>query len=245
VVTSTSTAGIMGRVTRTGWHVIVPVKRTVQGKSRLADFAGTLRSDLAFAIAIDTISAAIAATRVARLVVVTDDERVRAEAGRLGAYVLADVSGGLNAALRHGADAVATLDPDAPLAALQGDLPALRPADLTGALDLADSHDRAFVSDAEATGTTLLTAASRARFDPAFGIGSSLAHRQRGFVELDARDAVTADGEGGPGGWSSLRRDVDTDASLREAATIGLGVRTLLVFERLMDSPRKPCRPAG
>lgn len=208
--------------------MIVPVKRTVQGKSRLASFAGTLRSDLAYAIALDTISAAIAADGVARLVVVTDDERVREEAARLGANVLADVGGGLNAALRQGADTVAALDPDASLAALQGDLPALRPMDLTEALAVASRHDRSFVSDAEATGTTLLTAASRSLFEPAFGIGSSRAHRQRGFVELD--------GGGVPDGWSSLRRDVDTAASLWEAAAIGLGARTRLVFDRLTDA---------
>jgi len=220
----------MGPVTQTGWQVIVPVKRTVQGKSRLASFAGALRSDLAYAIALDTISAAIAAPGVARLVVVTDDERVHDEAARLGAHVLADAGAGLNAALRHGADAAAALEPNAPLAALQGDLPALRAADLSEALDLARRHDRAFVADAEATGTTLLTASSRSVFDPAFGNGSSRAHRQRGFVELDPCDAARA---GGGDGWRSLRRDVDTDASLREAAVIGLGERTRLVFDRL------------
>jgi len=209
--------------------VIVPVKRTVEGKSRLAGFAGALRSDLAYAIALDTIAAAIATTGVARVLVVTDDEDVRADAERLGARVLADVGGGLNAVLRHGADAVADLDPAAPLAALQGDLPALRPTDLAAALDLARRHDRAFVSDAETTGTTLLTAATRSLFDPAFGIGSSGAHRQRGFVELDATDDATTTGRR----WPSLRRDVDTDTSLREAAAIGLGVRTRAVFERL------------
>lgn len=219
----------MSPVTQTGWQVIIPVKRTEQGKSRLANFAGRLRADLAYAIALDTISAAIAATGVSRLLVVSDDERVRGEAVRLGAQVVADVGGGLNAALRSGADAAVTLDPDAPIAALQGDLPALRPADLAAALELAGRHDRAFVSDAEGTGTALLTARSRPLFTPAFGSGSSRAHRQRGFVELDvASDVTSADR-----GWRSLRRDVDTDTSLREAATVGLGVRTQAVFERL------------
>jgi 2-phospho-L-lactate/phosphoenolpyruvate guanylyltransferase len=222
----------MVRVTQSGWRVIVPVKRTVQGKSRLASFAGALRAELAYAIALDTISAAISATGVARLFVVTDDERVHEEASRLGAQVVDDVGGGLNAALRHGADAADALGPDSPLAALQGDLPALRPADLTAALSVAGTHDRAFVSDAESTGTTLLTAASRSLFDPAFGTGSSRAHRQRGFVELHPRPAATGDGTD----WPSLRRDVDTDASLREAAVIGLGARTRVVFERLTVS---------
>lgn len=223
----------MGTVTRTEWQVIVPVKRTVQGKSRLAGFAGALRSDLAYAIALDTIAAAARAIGVARLVVVTGDERVGEEASQLGAQVLPDVDGGLNAALRYGADAIAALDPDAPVAALQGDLPALRAVDLSEALDLASRHARAFVSDVEATGTTLLTAASRSLFEPAFGVGSSRAHRQLGFVELDAPDAATA---GTATGWRSLRRDVDTDVSLREAAMIGLNDRTRRVFEQLTKS---------
>jgi len=227
-------AGIMDRVAQTGWQVIVPVKRTVQGKSRLATFAGALRADLAYAIALDTIAAAITSPRIARLFVVTDDERVREEAIRLGAQVLTDAGGGLNAALRHGADAAATVAPDAPVAALQGDLPALRAADLSEALDLAGRLDRCFVADAEATGTTLLAASSRSAFDPAFGNGSRQAHRQRGFVELEEPDAAPT---GAVTRWRSLRHDVDTDVSLREAATIGLGDRTRLVFERLTRSP--------
>ncbi len=223
----------MGTVTRTGWQVIVPVKRIAEGKSRLANFAGSLRSDLAYAIAMDTIAAAISSPAVARLLVVTDDQRVGAEAAGLGARVVADPGVGLNAALRHGADLAAALEPAAPLAALQGDLPALRAADLTGALDLAGSHERAFVSDTEATGTTLLTAGSRSLFEPAFGIGSNRAHRQRGFVELDAFDTATAGGFR----WRSLHRDVDTDDSLREAAVLGLGRRTQLVFEQLTARP--------
>jgi 2-phospho-L-lactate guanylyltransferase len=220
-------------VTQSGWQVIVPVKRTVQGKSRLAAYAGELRAELAHAIALDTIAAALAAPAVVRLVVVTDDERVREEATGLGAFVVADAGGGLNAALRHGADAAEALDQRTGLAALQGDLPSLRAADLAAALELASRYDRAFVADAETTGTTLLTASSRAGFEPAFGDGSSRAHRQRGFVELDAPTRGTGDDDG----WRSLRRDVDTDESLRAAALIGLGERSRRVLEQLTSRP--------
>lgn len=64
-----------------GWVVIVPVKPATVGKSRLAD-AAVDRAALARAIALDTIAAAAGATRVARVVVVTDDEElIRAASG--------------------------------------------------------------------------------------------------------------------------------------------------------------------
>ena len=97
------------------------------------------------------------------------------------------------------------------MAALVGDLPALRPAELDAALTAAAAHPAAFVADHLGTGTTLLTAGPATTLAPHFGPGSAAAHA-RGAVALSA----------GPG----LRTDVDTAADLARAAELGVGMRT-------------------
>jgi 2-phospho-L-lactate guanylyltransferase len=194
------------------WTVIVPVKAADTGKSRLAD-AGGDRVALARAIALDTIAAAADATRVARILVVTDDPEVTAvAAGMRAVEVLRDGdAAGLDAAIALGAQAAGTA---VPRAALLGDLPALRPADLDAALEAAAVLERALVPDAEGTGSTLVTARAGAVWTSAFGEGSAERHRLLGCTVLDVPED------------SSLRRDVDTPAQLEAAASLGLGPRT-------------------
>lgn len=192
-----------------GWTVIVPVKPSAIGKSRLAG-VGVDREALARAIALDTIEAAAA---VAAVVVVTDDAGV-AEAAQAMAGVRVVPEGatrGLNAAIATGAALVRV---DGPRAALLGDLPALRPADLSAALEAAASVDRAVVADAEGTGSTLVTARAGVSWETAFGADSFARHLARGCVALEIPEA------------STLRRDVDTVAQLAAAAALGVGPRT-------------------
>lgn len=195
-----------------GWTVIVPVKAADTGKSRLAD-AGGDRIALARAIALDTIAAVAEATQVARILVVTDDPEVSASAARWRAVeVVRDRdAAGLDAAVALGAEAAGTA---VPRAALLGDLPALRPADLDAALEAAASLERGLVPDAEGTGSTLVTARAGAVWTSAFGEGSAERHRLLGCTVIDLPED------------SSLRRDVDTPAQLSEAAGLGLGPRT-------------------
>lgn len=201
-----------------GWAVIIPVKPSTVGKSRLAD-AGVDRVRLARAIALDTITAAAGAVHVARVFVVTDDPEIAREAGRLPHVTIVPEqdAAGLDAAVAAGADAAGV---GVPRAALLGDLPALRPSDLDAALVAAASVERGLVSDAERTGTTLVTARAGAVWTSAFGDGSAERHRLLGCTEL----AVPEE--------SSLRRDVDTLEQLQAAASLGLGPRTAAVLAR-------------
>jgi uroporphyrinogen decarboxylase len=59
-------------VTRPAWTVVIPVKPSARGKSRLS-VEGVDRVALARAIALDTIVAAVACESVAQVVIVTDD----------------------------------------------------------------------------------------------------------------------------------------------------------------------------
>ncbi|MET7407240.1 2-phospho-L-lactate guanylyltransferase [Streptomyces parvulus] len=206
------------------WTLVVPVKPLARAKSRLSDTADDgVRPGLALAFALDTVAAALACQAVADVAVVTDDARAGRELAALGAAVVRDEPrGGLNAALAHGSAAVRAARPGTPVAALNADLPALRPAELARVLAAAGKFTRAFLPDAAGIGTTLLTAAPGTELSPAFGPDSRLRHRASGAVELSL------------GGVDSVRQDVDTGGDLRTALALGVGPRTAAVAARLL-----------
>ncbi|MDG9692200.1 2-phospho-L-lactate guanylyltransferase [Streptomyces mutabilis] len=206
------------------WTLVVPVKPLARAKSRLADTAHDgVRPGLALAFAQDTVAAALACPEVADVAVVTDDARAGRELAKLGAGVVADEpGGGLNAALAHGAAVVRATRPACPVAALNADLPALRPAELTRVLAAATEFPRAFLADAAGIGTTLLAAAPGRELTPAFGMDSRARHRASGAVELRLE------------GVDSVRQDVDTGGDLRAALALGVGPRTAAVAARLL-----------
>ncbi|RAO26257.1 2-phospho-L-lactate guanylyltransferase [Micromonospora saelicesensis] len=208
--------------------MVVPVKRLAVAKSRLRGaLPGVPHEELALALAADTLRAVLACPAVAEALVVTDDERVAAAARTAGARVLPDEpDAGLNAAFRHGAARA----PAGWVAGITADVPALRPAELAGALLAAQNGRpgvRRFLPDAPGGGTVLLTAGPGVPLDPRFGVGSAVAHAASGAVPLD-------------GDWPSLRRDVDTAADLAAAARLGLGPRTAALV-----AAGRPARAAG
>jgi 2-phospho-L-lactate/phosphoenolpyruvate guanylyltransferase len=204
------------------WSVVVPAKRLDVAKTRLRpltagrDDAATAHRDLVLALLGDTVAAAAACPAVGTVVVVTDEPAAAALARDLGARTVPDEPDrGLNAALEHGARSA----PGTAVAALSSDLPALRPEELSAALAAAAGQQRAFVADAQGTGTTLLTAVGT-DLRPRFGPGSAEAHLAGGAVAL-------------AGAWPGLLRDVDTDADLRAALLLGTGPRTSALAGRL------------
>jgi 2-phospho-L-lactate guanylyltransferase len=190
---------------RRAWTVVIPVKPAAVGKSRL-DVPGVDRSELARAIALDTIEAA---AQVARVIVVTADPMI----GIPGVEVVVEpVPRGIAAAVADGL-AVA---PHERRAVLLGDLPGLRPDDLAEALALAQQTRLGAVPDEERHGTTLVTA-REGDLPAAFGPDSWRLHREAGFAELPVPTS------------STLRRDVDHAGHL-----VGtLGPRTSAVLGRV------------
>ncbi len=220
------------------WSIVIPVKRLSMAKTRLAAALAQGTPDdlltnrppstdqspaasrlpangrIALAMASDTVRAALTSPSVTEVFVVTDDRLAAETLSALGARVVPDApDDGLNAALRYGAALAAVQLPDAAVAAVSADLAALRPLELTDALDRAAEHARAFVADVQGTGTTLLSALPQHDLEPRFGIGSARVHRRGGAYPLD-------------GLWPSLRRDLDTPADLAVAACLGLGPDT-------------------
>ena len=187
------------------WTVLVPVKALPRAKSRLAGFSpdADAHANLVRAMREDTLRAARDAPNVVRVLCIGDRPSVE--------HDLVQERPGLNAAVDEGARHVRELWPDAAVAALVGDLPALTASELALALEAATAHRRAFVADSAGTGTTLLTATSGTALAPAFGPGSAERHASRG-VPLPA----------GPG----LRQDVDTESDLHAALLLGVGPRT-------------------
>jgi 2-phospho-L-lactate/phosphoenolpyruvate guanylyltransferase len=209
------------------WTLVIPLKPLAQAKSRLSDTAGDgLRPGLALAFAQDTVAAALACPAVKDVAVVTDDTLAGRELGALGAHIVPDEpGGGLNAALSHAASVVRSSRPDSAVAALNADLPALRPLELARVLDAATEFPRAFLPDAAAIGTTLLTAAPGHELRPTFGTDSRARHRASGATELDLTEV------------DSVRQDVDTGDDLRTALALGVGPRTATLAARLLIGP--------
>ncbi|WP_269859046.1 2-phospho-L-lactate guanylyltransferase [Streptomyces sp. RPT161] len=194
------------------WDLVIPLKPLVLAKSRLGD----LRPGLALAFAQDTVAAALACAAVRGVHVVTDDALAAAELSALGARIVPDApAAGLNAALAHGARVVRAERALGAVAALNADLPALRPAELAAVLEAASAEaGRAFLADAAGVGTTLLATAPGTELRPAFGGPSRARHRASGAREITLS------------GVDSVRRDVDTASDLRAALALGVGPHT-------------------
>lgn len=202
------------------WHVVIPVKDTRYGKSRLARATGADRAVLSRAVADDTIAAAVEAIGAARVVVVTSDAALTADLAGLGVDVVADPGTGLNPAIEAGLRRLSATDGQSRPAALLGDLPCLTAADLRAALAAAGYHDQSFVPDSDGIGTVLRCGGAASGLVPRFGPDSAARHAADGAERLDLD-------------LPRLRTDVDDPASLVAAIGLGLGLRTSRVVDRL------------
>ncbi|MBF6182683.1 2-phospho-L-lactate guanylyltransferase [Nocardia otitidiscaviarum] len=222
---------------RSSVHAVIAVKSLALAKSRLADRLHPRdRPRLVLAMLADTVDAATATPEIGSVTVVTPDPRVADLVRGLGAYVhpeamrsqsRADSHSGLNAALSAAAEAVRHHHGPVELLALQADLPALRPVELSGMLTAAPEHRRAVVADHAGTGTVaLLVRDGSAPLAPLFGTDSARRHIAAGAVEL-------------LGDWPGLRQDVDTADDLGRAMTLGVGVNTRALLSELGVSRRR------
>ena len=210
---------------RTRWTVIVPIKHTSRGKSRLGADA-----PLARAIALDTVAAISASSAVEAIVVVTSDSelqrslpeacsrvRIVAEPDNGAAPQSPTIDETLNAAVSA---ALATLT-SGPVAVVHADLPALEADDLTATLRAAEGYPFAAVADADERGTVMLTAQAPDFIRALFGPDSYARHLAAGAAPLTAP--------------ASIRRDIDTAdhlAAVVSSTTLALGPRTRALSAR-------------
>jgi len=193
------------------WTVVIPVKALPLAKSRLVDATtdDAAHARLVAALRADTVSAVRATPEVARILLVVDEANADTADDTI---VLEQIEPGLNAAAAQGAEHAAREWPADGIAVLVGDLPALRPDELSATLAAAERHERGFVPDRSGEGTTMLTARPGLEVMPQFGPDSAARH-------ASAAVALPA----GPG----LRQDVDTAHDLRDAVALGVGPATL------------------
>jgi 2-phospho-L-lactate/phosphoenolpyruvate guanylyltransferase len=207
-----------------GWTLILPLKGGPAAKSRLGGGPG-----LARAIALDCLESVLACPDVGQVLVVTADAGTAADAAAAGATSVTErcPGAGLVAAV---VDGLAAADAGRPAAVLLGDLPALRPVDVSvglraagGVLDRLPGAAMAAIADADDSGTVLLAGRRPGDLRPAFGRASFAEHRRRGAAPVDLAAAPAV-----PRGWDPGRlvRDVDTPADLRVALALGVGPRT-------------------
>lgn len=187
----------MSAAPRCPWVVVVPLKGLDAAKSRLSALGAPTRAQVALAMAQDCVSACVEAVGAGQVLVVTSDPRIAAAMKALGAAVQPDAGDGLNAAARAGADRARRDHPGAGVAVVVGDLPCLRAHDLRQVLDAAAAIPRAFVPDAEGTGTVIVTARPGVTLEPRFGPGSAARHAALGarleapaLVRLDRSESV-------------------------------------------------------
>lgn len=198
------------------WWIVVPVKAGAGAKSRLGALPGIDRAELASALSLDVIAAAVGAVGGDRVVVV---HLVRVS-GRRGRAVGSPVPAGPSGRARRGR--------------LRRRLVCRRPGRRRGggparrrrcgnrrgprrALAVAAVTPRALVPDHEGTGTALITAILPARMRPAFGPGSARRHEDAGHTLL-------------PLELPRLRTDVDDADSLAAAVALGVGPHTRAVL---------------
>jgi len=186
-----------------GVRFILPVKGHHQGKTRLA-VSPEVREALIVAMLRDCV-AAVLATDLGEVVVVTPDPDLRAISREDGATAV-DHAGGLNEAIS------AALGPHRN-AVLLPDVPAVRPEQL---LDVLGTWDSGFVPDRAGTGTTMLFGADPA---PQFGPGSAARHEAAGIPRIALPEC-------------GLTVDVDTAQDLQIARGLGLGRHTAAVLTR-------------
>jgi 2-phospho-L-lactate guanylyltransferase len=198
---------------------LVPVRSLGGAKSRLGEpLDPEERADLVLALLRRTVEAALSATRLAGVVVVSMDDDLLRRARAMGAASLLQESDGLNAGLDEArlaagarATAVMVLPADLPGVAA----PAIDQLAETAELTVSGAPDRpvvALVPDRHGTGTNALLVAPPHAIPFRFGEDSRAAHAAAAksagasYLELD-----------GP-----LTFDVDTPDDLLEADMLGL-----------------------
>ena len=183
---------------------VVPMKPLAESKTRLASALPPARRAALSLAMLRSVLRALSRSRMARIIVVGGDCRVRDEAREMGAAWRPDKFGDLNAAL---ADAFRALRADGlPAAYIPADLPLLAGEDVDALLEASDDGAALTLCPALDGGTNAIVVPPSAAFEPLLGIGSFRRHERRARrLGLETRVARI------PG----FERDLDTIEDLR------------------------------
>jgi 2-phospho-L-lactate guanylyltransferase (CobY/MobA/RfbA family) len=198
------------------WEVFLPLKQFASGKSRLANLSADLRISLIKAMASDLIDALLQVPNIARITVVGVDLESLTESAdpRLKSFpILEPIS--INADLK-----LAIGDTNR-IAIFLPDLPSVKAAEITQALELASKHQTSFIADLNSIGSTAFFS-TIGKVQTHFGINSAAFHRQAQAIELiDAQ-------------FKGIKADCDDWADLLaiESSDLGHATRALMEHRR-------------
>ncbi|SDC66104.1 2-phospho-L-lactate guanylyltransferase [Sphingomonas sp. YR710] len=182
------------------WTAIVPIKRGMNRKSRLAEhLSQDERQRLSDHLAVRVLDRLVRSPSVGRVLVLSETAHDDPAYGWL-----ADKGRGLNAEL---ADARAVIA--APVIIIHGDLPLIESDDIAALIAAAGTDGVAIAPDRHDDGTNALALASAAPFAFAFGEGSCARHR----AAAGSTGAIVRR----PG----LAHDIDTPDDLAAARAVG------------------------
>jgi len=183
---------------------VVPMKPLAESKTRLASALPPARRAALSLAMLRSVLRALSRSRMARIVVVGGDWRVRDEARKMGAAWRPDEFGDLNAAL---AAAFRALRADnLPAAYIPADLPLLSSEDVDALLVESRYGDALTLCPALDGGTNAIVVPPSAVFNPLLGVDSFRRHMRRARkLGLEPRVALI------PG----FERDLDTIEDLR------------------------------
>ncbi|HXV04318.1 MAG TPA: 2-phospho-L-lactate guanylyltransferase [Solirubrobacterales bacterium] len=156
---------------------VIPVKRFVAAKRRLATGMPDERREALVEAMVEDVLEAVAATRsIERTVVVSDEPRVAAAARAVGAELAPDPGEGGHSGAALAGIARAEADGASRVLLLPGDCPVLDPREVDRLLTGVPSPYVAVVPDRHGTGTNALLLSPPTAIRPAFGEGSRARH---------------------------------------------------------------------
>jgi 2-phospho-L-lactate guanylyltransferase len=193
--------------------VIVPVKRLGAAKSRTG-LPSVEREELALDLMARTVTAALAATSVARVIVVAGDQTVAEAALALGAQAVAEpAEAGLNGAIAAGRQWTRGAYPEEDIAIVVGDLADLAADDLDTVIAEFHRSGAVIVPDHLGTGTTMLVHDRGGAPALLFGSDSAARHEAAGYRRFEAAPV-------------GARHDVDSPADVEGLGSPGLSRST-------------------
>ncbi|GAA1942101.1 NTP transferase domain-containing protein [Nocardioides hwasunensis] len=198
-----------------GASAVVLAKDSRIAKTRLG-LDVRLTREVALQLAASTVRAALGATTIGQVVVVTSDPAIARDSRRVGARVVLEPRPlGLVRAASLGRHRALEWRPRSPVVLMVADLPRLASYDLDRVVTSQEAACRpVFVPDRDGVGTTALLHGADVRPGIAFGPESASRHRGLGYTEL--LDAP-----------SGMREDLDTPDDLHRSGLVVAGREVL------------------
>lgn len=160
------------------WDVFLPLKQFAAGKSRLTTIPDDFRVSLIKAMAIDLIEVLRQVPHIANITVVGVDhqELTNSASPKLLSFSISEP-------IDINSDLQLAIGDSKRIAIFLPDLPSVKTAEISKALELANSHKTSFIADQNSIGSTAFFS-TVGKVPTYFGANSAAAHRNAQAIEL-------------------------------------------------------------